>query len=173
MRGDHRPSCRRQSAGSPTACPSGRIGRRSAVGRVSRRHKPSSANDGPRFANPLSGLLGFIQSQVGEFHSHGLFRFECYRNGCQEREEGKGSLPGKSTITRRSSTIDDTCRRRNEGIWLFHSPTVIRMFPIHNTFSKEMVVIGRLLVDYGELELDLMNCVQVARNRDMNEPPPN
>jgi hypothetical protein len=31
-----------------------------------------------------------------------------------------------------------------------------------------MAVIGRILVDYGELELDLMNCVQVARSRDMN-----
>lgn len=31
-----------------------------------------------------------------------------------------------------------------------------------------MAIIGRILVDYGELELDLMNCVQVARNRDMN-----
>jgi hypothetical protein len=42
------------------------------------------------------------------------------------------------------------------------------MFPIHNTFPKEMAVIGRLLVDYGELELDLMNCVQVARSYDLN-----
>ena len=42
------------------------------------------------------------------------------------------------------------------------------MFPIHNTFPKEMAIIGRLLVDYGELELDLMNCVQVARNFDLN-----
>ncbi len=42
------------------------------------------------------------------------------------------------------------------------------MFPIHNTFPREMVVIGRLLVDYGELELDLMNCVQVARSFDLN-----
>lgn len=31
-----------------------------------------------------------------------------------------------------------------------------------------MAVIGRLLVDYGELELDLMNCVQVLRNYDLN-----
>lgn len=31
-----------------------------------------------------------------------------------------------------------------------------------------MAVIGRLLVDYGELELDLMNCVQVLRNCDLN-----
>ncbi len=42
------------------------------------------------------------------------------------------------------------------------------MFPIHNTFPKEMAVIGRLLLDYSELELDLMNCVQVARKYDMN-----
>ena len=42
------------------------------------------------------------------------------------------------------------------------------MFPIHNTFPREMAVIGRLLVDYGELELDLMNCVQVARSNDLN-----
>jgi hypothetical protein len=42
------------------------------------------------------------------------------------------------------------------------------MFPIHNTFPREMAVIGRLLVDYGELELDLMNCVQVARSYDLN-----
>jgi hypothetical protein len=42
------------------------------------------------------------------------------------------------------------------------------MFPIHNTFQREMAVIGRLLVDYGELELDLMNCVQVARSFDFN-----
>jgi hypothetical protein len=42
------------------------------------------------------------------------------------------------------------------------------MFAIHNTFSKEMAVIGRLLVDYGELEVDLMNCVQVARSFDLN-----
>jgi hypothetical protein len=42
------------------------------------------------------------------------------------------------------------------------------MFPIHNTFPREMAVIGRLLVDYGELELDLMNCVQVARSFDLN-----
>lgn len=34
------------------------------------------------------------------------------------------------------------------------------MFAIHNTFSREMAVIGRLLVDYGELEVDLMNCVR-------------
>jgi hypothetical protein len=31
-----------------------------------------------------------------------------------------------------------------------------------------MAVIGRLLVDYGELELDLMNCIQVARSFDLN-----
>ena len=37
------------------------------------------------------------------------------------------------------------------------------MFPIHNTFPREMAVI-----DYGELELDLMNCVQVARSFDLN-----
>ncbi|XSC42452.1 hypothetical protein ACF1BQ_029070 [Bradyrhizobium sp. RDT10] len=42
------------------------------------------------------------------------------------------------------------------------------MFPIHSTFPNEMAVIGRLLLDYGELELDLMNCVQVARKYDMN-----
>jgi hypothetical protein len=42
------------------------------------------------------------------------------------------------------------------------------MFPIHNTFPREMSVIGRLLVDYGELELDLMNYVQVARSFDLN-----
>jgi hypothetical protein len=42
------------------------------------------------------------------------------------------------------------------------------MFPIHNTFPREMSVIGRLMVDYGELELDLMNCVQVARSFDLN-----
>jgi hypothetical protein len=42
------------------------------------------------------------------------------------------------------------------------------MFAIHNTFPKEMAVIGRILVDYGELEVDLMNCVQVARSFDLN-----
>jgi hypothetical protein len=42
------------------------------------------------------------------------------------------------------------------------------MFPIHKTFPKEMPIIGRILVDYGELELDLMNCVQVARSLDLN-----
>jgi hypothetical protein len=42
------------------------------------------------------------------------------------------------------------------------------MFAIHNTFPKEMAVIGRLLVDYGELEVDLMNCVQVGRAFDLN-----
>jgi hypothetical protein len=42
------------------------------------------------------------------------------------------------------------------------------MFPIHNTFPREMAVIGRLLVDYSELEVDLMNCVQVARSFDLN-----
>ena len=42
------------------------------------------------------------------------------------------------------------------------------MFPIHNRFPREMAVIGRLLVDYGELELDLMNCVQMGRGGDLN-----
>lgn len=42
------------------------------------------------------------------------------------------------------------------------------MFPIHRTFPKEMAVIGRILLDYGELEVDLMNCVQVARGFDLN-----
>ncbi len=42
------------------------------------------------------------------------------------------------------------------------------MFPIHNTFPKEMAIIGRILLDYGELELDLMNCIQVARNYDLD-----
>lgn len=42
------------------------------------------------------------------------------------------------------------------------------MFPIHHKFPKEMAVVGRLLVDYGEIELDLLNCVQIARGRDMN-----
>jgi hypothetical protein len=42
------------------------------------------------------------------------------------------------------------------------------MFPIHSRFPKEMAVIGRLLVDYGDLELDLMNCVQVMRGYDLN-----
>jgi hypothetical protein len=39
---------------------------------------------------------------------------------------------------------------------------------IHATFPKEMAVVGRLLVAYGELEVDLMNCVQVARKFDLN-----
>ena len=42
------------------------------------------------------------------------------------------------------------------------------MFPIHGRFPTQMAIIGRLLVDYGELELDLMNCVQVARQCDLN-----
>jgi hypothetical protein len=41
-------------------------------------------------------------------------------------------------------------------------------FPIHNRFPKLMSVVGRLLVAYGELELDLMNCIQVARGYDLN-----
>jgi hypothetical protein len=44
----------------------------------------------------------------------------------------------------------------------------LAMFQIHNAFPKEMAVIGRLLLDYGEVELDLMNCIQVARNYDLN-----
>ena len=50
-------------------------------------------------------------------------------------------------------------------------PTSIRlsdMFPIHSRFPKEMAVIGRLLVDYGDLELDLMNSIQVMRGCDLN-----
>ena len=31
-----------------------------------------------------------------------------------------------------------------------------------------MAIIGRLLVEYGELEIGLMNCIQVARNYDLN-----
>jgi hypothetical protein len=42
------------------------------------------------------------------------------------------------------------------------------MFPIHTRFPKEMTVIGRLLVDYAEQEVDLLNCVQFARDYDMN-----
>jgi len=42
------------------------------------------------------------------------------------------------------------------------------MFPIHHKFPKEMAVVGRMLVDYGEIELDLLNCIQMARGRDMN-----
>lgn len=42
------------------------------------------------------------------------------------------------------------------------------MFASHNSFPKEMRIVGRLLVDYSELELDLMNCVQVARQYDLN-----
>jgi hypothetical protein len=42
------------------------------------------------------------------------------------------------------------------------------MFPIHGRFPTLMPIIGRLLVDYAELELDLLNCVQVARGHDMN-----
>lgn len=42
------------------------------------------------------------------------------------------------------------------------------MFPAHKTFPRQMIIIGRLLVDYGEPELDLMNCVQVARAGDLN-----
>ncbi|APO50768.1 hypothetical protein BwSH20_71870 [Bradyrhizobium ottawaense] len=42
------------------------------------------------------------------------------------------------------------------------------MFPIHNIFPKEMAIIGRTLLNYGELELDLMNCIQVVRQYDMN-----
>ncbi len=41
------------------------------------------------------------------------------------------------------------------------------MFPVHRKFPKEMAVIGRILLDYGELELDLI-CVQVARAYDLN-----
>jgi hypothetical protein len=42
------------------------------------------------------------------------------------------------------------------------------MFPIHHKFPKEMAVVGRMLVDYGEIELDLLNCIQMARGQDMN-----
>jgi hypothetical protein len=42
------------------------------------------------------------------------------------------------------------------------------MFPIHVRFPSLMPIIGRLLVDYAEQEVDLLNCVQVARGYDMN-----
>lgn len=42
------------------------------------------------------------------------------------------------------------------------------MFPIHHKFPNEMAVVGRILVDYGEIEIDLLNCIQMARGRDMN-----
>lgn len=38
-----------------------------------------------------------------------------------------------------------------------------RLAPIHRAFSTEMQIIGRLLVDYSELEIDLMNCVSTVR----------
>ncbi|PDT56064.1 hypothetical protein Bdiaspc4_11035 [Bradyrhizobium diazoefficiens] len=31
-----------------------------------------------------------------------------------------------------------------------------------------LTIIGRTLLNYGELELDLMNCIQVVRQYDMN-----
>jgi hypothetical protein len=42
------------------------------------------------------------------------------------------------------------------------------MLAIHRAFPHLMQIIGRLLVEYGDLEVDLMNCVQVARGYDMN-----
>ena len=33
-----------------------------------------------------------------------------------------------------------------------------------NRFTKEAVIIGRLLLHYARLELDLMNCVNAATN---------
>lgn len=42
-----------------------------------------------------------------------------------------------------------------------------RLFPIHQAYPAEMAIAGRILLDYGELEIDLMNCVQVAR-KDLN-----
>jgi hypothetical protein len=42
------------------------------------------------------------------------------------------------------------------------------MFPIHDRFPRLMPIIGRILVDYAEQEVDLLNCVQVIRGRDMN-----
>jgi hypothetical protein len=42
------------------------------------------------------------------------------------------------------------------------------MFPIHSRFPRLMPIIGRLLVDYAEQEVDLLNCVQVVRGYDMN-----
>jgi hypothetical protein len=42
------------------------------------------------------------------------------------------------------------------------------MLEIHRAFPRLMEIVGRLLVEYGDLEIDLMNCVQVARGYDMN-----
>lgn len=42
------------------------------------------------------------------------------------------------------------------------------MFPIHGKFPRLMPIIGRLLVDYGDLELDLMNCIQMQRGPYLN-----
>lgn len=37
------------------------------------------------------------------------------------------------------------------------------MFPIHHKFPNEMAIVGRIQVDYGEIEIDLLNCIQMAR----------
>jgi hypothetical protein len=42
------------------------------------------------------------------------------------------------------------------------------MFPIHGKFPRLMPIIGRLLVDYADLEVDLMNCVMMQRGPDLN-----
>jgi hypothetical protein len=43
-----------------------------------------------------------------------------------------------------------------------------RLAPIHNRFPKEMAIVGRLLSDYSEIELGLMNCVQAVRDFDLD-----
>jgi hypothetical protein len=39
-----------------------------------------------------------------------------------------------------------------------------RFHQIFTKYPKEAAIIGRLLAGYGELEISLMNCVQVARD---------
>ena len=42
------------------------------------------------------------------------------------------------------------------------------MFPIHLKFPDEMAAVGRILVNYGELELDLMHAVSMAKSVGLN-----
>jgi hypothetical protein len=94
-------------------------------------------------------------------------------------EKGLGRSNWRSAMTRlcRFLSWQRVCASSNASqhaslscVWAIENGCQRRrlMFPNHARFPKEMAVIGRLLVDYGELEVDLMNCVQVMRDYDLN-----
>ncbi len=134
---------------------------------------PDTIAIGERFSEGGNSHLinVIVATQVDEDYVNGDLKLKKGDWYCAAAESARDlETEGEGWRERSDSSFQSASRlsRPPIGCTQTHASLSDYYVPIHNIFPREMAVIGRLLVDYGELELDLMNCVQVARSLDLN-----